>query len=225
MAVPKRRPLSTLVLSAVLGGALGVAGHTPAWADAVQLVGVAGDRALLVVNGQPPRFVRVGERLGRIQVVAVSGQDARLQVDGKPLSLRVGETPAQVGAAGAGAAGNRVVLMADPQGHFQAQGSINGRTVTFLVDTGATWVVMGQTDAARIGLQAALAKPVQVHTANGKVQGLQFQLQRVKLGEAEVSDVTAVVLPHAMPVVLLGNSFLTRFQMQRINDQLTLERR
>jgi aspartyl protease family protein len=47
----------------------------------------------------------------------------------------------------------------------------------------------------------------------------------VRLGDAEVSDVTAVILPQQMPYVLLGNSFLTRFQMQRDNDQMTLQRR
>jgi aspartyl protease family protein len=45
------------------------------------------------------------------------------------------------------------------------------------------------------------------------------------VGEAQVYDVPAIVLPQSMPFVLLGNSFLTRFQMQRNNDQMTLERR
>ncbi len=212
-----------VAITAALAGGLWAA--APAWADAVQLVGISGDRALLVAGGQPPRFVRVGESLGGIRLVAVQGQEARLLVDGRPLVLRVGETPVQVGQNASASGADRVVLTADSQGHFHAQGSINGGTVTFLVDTGATWVVLGQPDAARLGLQAAQARPVRVNTANGAVQGLQFQLQKVRLGDAEVGDVTAVVLPHAMPFVLLGNSFLTRFQMKRINDQLTLERR
>jgi aspartyl protease family protein len=47
----------------------------------------------------------------------------------------------------------------------------------------------------------------------------------VRVGEATVYSVPAVVLPQPMPFVLLGNSFLSRFQMKRQNDQLTLERR
>jgi aspartyl protease family protein len=47
----------------------------------------------------------------------------------------------------------------------------------------------------------------------------------VKVGDVMVRNVEAVVTPQSMPYVLLGNSFLTRFQMQRSNDQLTLDRR
>lgn len=64
-----------------------------------------------------------------------------------------------------------------------------------------------------------------MQTANGTVVGHQLKLQRVRLGDAEINDVAAVVLPQAMPYVLLGNSFLNRFQMQRDNDQMTLQRR
>jgi aspartyl protease family protein len=47
----------------------------------------------------------------------------------------------------------------------------------------------------------------------------------VRIGDVEVYDVDAAVLPASMPHILLGNSFLTRFQMTRHNDQLVLERR
>jgi aspartyl protease family protein len=53
----------------------------------------------------------------------------------------------------------------------------------------------------------------------------QVKLSSVRVGEVEVYDVDASVLPLAMPTVLLGNSFLTRFQMTRQNDQMVLERR
>jgi len=64
-----------------------------------------------------------------------------------------------------------------------------------------------------------------VSTANGAVAGYGVQLDSVRVGEAVVYGVPAVVLPQPMPYVLLGNSFLSRFQMKRQNDQLTLERR
>ena len=55
--------------------------------------------------------------------------------------------------------------------------------------------------------------------------GYRVVLSSVRVGEVQVFEVSAIVLPQAMPYILLGNSFLTRFQMQRNNDQLTLERR
>ena len=64
-----------------------------------------------------------------------------------------------------------------------------------------------------------------VSTANGNAIGYQIQLDSVRVGDVQVYGVDAIVMPQSMPYVLLGNSFLTRFQMQRTNDQLVLEKR
>ena len=52
-----------------------------------------------------------------------------------------------------------------------------------------------------------------------------MQLDSVRIGDVEIYGVDAVVVPDGMPYVLLGNSFLSRFQMRRDNDQMVLERR
>lgn len=104
-------------------------------------------------------------------------------------------------------------------------GQINGRQVQFMVDTGATQVVLSESDAKRINLKYEQGRKVNVSTANGGVVGHQVRLDSVRVGEAQVYDVTAIVLPQPMAFVLLGNSFLSRFQMQRTNDQLTLDKR
>jgi aspartyl protease family protein len=195
-------------------------------AQSVNLAGVAGDKALLVVDGATPKFVAAGQSHAGVKLLQVAGNEARVEVNGQTLLLRLGETPAHVTTApSARPGGNRVVLTADSQGHFQSLGSINGQTVNFLVDTGATWVILGQAEAQRIGLKAQQGTRVRVNTANGTVDGHEHRLDRVRLGDAEVRDVKAVVLPQPMPFVLLGNSFLTRFQMVRVNDQMTLERK
>jgi aspartyl protease family protein len=62
-------------------------------------------------------------------------------------------------------------------------------------------------------------------TANGITMGFRVKLSSVRVGDVEVYDVDAVVTPQAMPYMLLGNSFLTRFQMIRENDQMTLTKR
>ena len=61
--------------------------------------------------------------------------------------------------------------------------------------------------------------------ANGAVPVHRVSLNVVRVGEVEVSNVEAIVMPAQMPYVLLGNSFLSRFQMRRDNDVLRLERR
>jgi aspartyl protease family protein len=66
---------------------------------------------------------------------------------------------------------------------------------------------------------------VRLQTANGVSQGWLVRLASVRLGDVEVYDVDAVVGTQSMPYVLLGNSFLSRFQMRRDNEQMVLERR
>jgi aspartyl protease family protein len=62
-------------------------------------------------------------------------------------------------------------------------------------------------------------------TANGMTEGYRVKLGSVRIGEVEVLDVDGVVIPQPMPFMLLGNSFLTRFQMTRDADQMTLVKR
>ena len=201
--------------------------HVGAQTHAVQLAGISGSKALLVVDGQAPKFMAVGDTHAGVRLLEVTPAGAKVSVNGQQIALVLGESPVSVGARAGGvtANGQRVVLTADSRGHFMSAGSINGKSVQFMVDTGATTVALSQADAQRLGLKTDGAQRVGMHTANGTVVGHQLKLQRVRLGDVEVSDVTAVILPQQMPYVLLGNSFLNRFQMQRDNDQMTLQRR
>ena len=119
--------------------------------------------------------------------------------------------------------GREIVITAGPGGHFTTAGLVNGRPVRFMVDTGATLVALGRDDAQRLGLDLAAARPLLMQTANGAVQGHLVTLSSVRVGDVELSNVGAVVLPMAMPVLLLGNSFLARLQMRRDNDVMRLE--
>ena len=110
-------------------------------------------------------------------------------------------------------------------GHFMSAGKINGREVNFMVDTGATMVALAVADAERIGLNYKSGQAMQANTANGVSQAWHVKLGSVRIGDVEVRDVDAAVVPQGMPFVLLGNSFLNRFKMQRDAGQMTLERR
>ena len=117
------------------------------------------------------------------------------------------------------------MLAGDSRGHFVSQGQINGRAMQFMVDTGATTVAIGQPDAERMGLNYKKGQPVRMSTANGVTQGWRLRLDTVRIGDVQVYGIDAVVTPQPMPYVLLGNSFLTGFQMTRHNDQMVLEKR
>lgn len=215
-----------LALSMVLLGlTLGQAQAQQTEQAQVSIAGVLGSRALLIVNGAPPRSVGIGETHMGVKVMAVARDQATLEIAGQRLTMRLGDAPSSVGAGAQPANASRIVLTAESGGHFMANGSINGKVARFMVDTGATSVTLGLPDAKRIGLNLDSAPPVRLNTANGVVQGWRLKLDSVRVGEALIYSVDAVVLPEPMPFVLLGNSFLSRFQMQRTNDQLTLDRR
>ncbi|MFO1245089.1 MAG: TIGR02281 family clan AA aspartic protease [Ramlibacter sp.] len=213
-------------MQALLALLLAVALSGPALAQTVALQGMLGNRALLIVDGATPKAVPPGESHQGVRVVSTSGDEAVLEINGKRHTLRVGDAPASVGGRGGGGPrGSRIVLTAGTGGHFMTLGAINGRTVQFMVDTGATMVAMGAADADRMGLNYRSGQQGQLSTANGVVAAWKVRLDSVRIGDVEVHGVDAVVAPHAMPYILLGNSFLTRFQMRRDNDQLVLERR
>jgi aspartyl protease family protein len=94
-----------------------------------------------------------------------------------------------------------------------------------MVDTGATSIALSRADAERIGLDWKSGRPMVSSTANGLVQVHGLTLSAVRVGEVTISNVAAVVVPAPMPHVLLGNSFLSRFQMRRDNDVMRLELR
>ena len=209
----------TLRLAAAL---LAATGLPAAYAQSVALAGILGGKALLVVDGSAPRSVAPGGSHMGVRVVSVGRDGVVLEVAGAQRAIQLGESPVSIGGS---AAGQRIVLKADARGHFINSGFINGRVMQYMVDTGATTVAIGRPDAQRMGLKFEQGQPVMMNTANGTAQGWRMRLESVRVGDVELRSVDAIVTAEAMPYVLLGNSFLTRFQMQRNNDQLTLEKR
>ena len=200
-----------------------------AWAQTVTLNGSMGSRqALLVIDGVP-RVVAVGAAVQGVRLVSLSETQAEVEVGGRRQLLVAGASPVRVGAADAAASGGvgatEIVLTAGSGGHFTTAGQINGKAVTFLVDTGATAIAMGQSDADRLGVNYRDAPRGFAGTANGRVPISLVTLSSVRVGEVEIANVQAVVMPMSMEHVLLGNSFLTRFQMKRDNDVMRLTKR
>jgi aspartyl protease family protein len=203
--------------------ALSLACVMGAQAQSVALAGRMGDRALLVVNGMP-YTVAVGSAGGGVKLLRWLGEDAEVDIANSRVRLRLGGTPAQLGA-GPVVPAREIVMAAGQGGHFTPEGTINGRSVRFMVDTGATLVAIGQDEAARLGLDLSNASKGISHTANGPVTVQIVILDRIRVGSVEITNVGAAIVPQALPFVLLGNSFLSRFQMRRDNDvmQLTLK--
>lgn len=195
-----------------------------ATAQSVAYNGRLGDKAVLVVDGVP-RTLAVGASVGKVRLVGVDAEAAVVEIDGRRATLPLGAAQANLGGADSPGGGTRIVLTADGAGHFVTPGTINGRTTSFLVDTGATSVALGRAEAERLGIDWKRGQRGLTATANGTVEAHRVTIGALRVGDVTVYEVAAVVLPLPMPHVLLGNSYLTRFQMKRENTQLTLDRR
>jgi aspartyl protease family protein len=210
--------MATLALCAATWG-------TQAQAQAVNLSGMLGNKALLVIDDSEPKVLAPGESFRGVRVVSTQGQSAVIDIAGQRQTLRIGSDPISVGQPVAAPTGDRIVLSADSDGHFVTQGLLNAKPVQFMIDTGATTIGVSVSDANRIGLKYRHGQAVQVATANGVVPGWKIRLSSVRMNDVEVREIDAVVTPIAMPFVLLGNSFLARFQMTRNNEQMVLQKR
>ncbi len=129
------------------------------------------------------------------------------------------------GAQGADPAAEPASVRKAADGHFWAEGVVNGTQVRFLVDTGASSVALTQTDAQRLGLDpAGLVYQTPVHTANGDAMAARVKLASVSVAGAGVTEVDAVVVNHGLPISLLGMSYLGRLsRFVATRDQLILQ--
>lgn len=224
MTAPTTRPLPRLRAAAVttVCAALWLAPWA-AQAQSVALAGMLGSKALLVVDANAPRAVGVGDEYKGVKVIATTADEATIEVKGARRTVRLGEAPVSVGSRNGGA--RRITILADSRGHFVNSGTINGQAMQYMVDTGASTIAIGRADADRMGLKYQSGQPVRVNTANGVAQGWRMKIDSVRIGEVEVFGIEAIITSQSMPYVLLGNSFLSEFQMTRNNEQMVLEKR
>jgi aspartyl protease family protein len=112
------------------------------------------------------------------------------------------------------------VVEAGPEGHFVIEAAVNGVPVTFLVDTGASEIVLTLADARRLGLDSRrLEFSQRFRTANGEVQGAPVRLRELRVGQFSLYDLDASVNSAPLPVSLLGMSFLDRLHGYRVEDR------
>ena len=114
-----------------------------------------------------------------------------------------------------------IILESSSYGHYIATGKINNQKVTFLVDTGASYVSIPERVANKIGLKKGA--PLLVNTANGTITVYATTLDEVSIGEIKLHDIKADINPHMEGnEVLLGMSFLRDLSVSHKGDQLTI---
>ncbi|RBI71186.1 TIGR02281 family clan AA aspartic protease [Roseovarius sp. TE539] len=122
--------------------------------------------------------------------------------------------------------GNRIELPRAPDGHYYLTAQVNGTPVDFVIDTGATQIVLTQDDARAAGIDPdRLAFVGRAYTANGEVRTAPVRLESITIGPIRDTGVRAVVNEGELEQSLLGMTYLQRFSSVEIaNGQLVLTR-
>ena len=121
-------------------------------------------------------------------------------------------------------ASRALTIRASAGGHFMIEADVDGTDIRFMVDTGATEVVLTPEDAARIGFDLrARHFTGQFNTAGGVVRAAPVTLRRLRIGQLVLRDVEAWVNEAPLFVSLLGMSFLKRLDGYEVQgNQLIL---
>jgi len=119
---------------------------------------------------------------------------------------------------------NKVTLIRDSNGGgYWAKGRINGKNVTFLIDTGASYVVMNNVQAKALKIKRGKTK-LQISTATKTETAYQVILDTVSVGDIKLQNIPAIITEHEHPPYpLLGMSFLSHVEINQENEQMTLE--
>ena len=190
----------------------------------VKVVGLFPGKAVVVINGSQPRTISVGQKQPEgVTLLSTASNNAVLDIEGKRQTLDLGEHFAAPGSGGN--AGNTLKLSSDTLGHFWTVGQINGRSVRFLVDTGASSVALPASAARNMGIDFTKGQRGVSKTAGGDVTVWRISLDAVTIGEMTLYGIDASVFESGLDVALLGMSFLNRLEMRRDGTHMTLTKR
>ena len=191
----------------------------------INVVGLFSGSAVLMINGSGPQTLRAGQTVNGVKLVSADSTSATLLVEGKRKVLGMGQA-ASIGGAPSAENNAPVKLFADSRGHFFGNMSVNGVSLKYLVDTGASAVSMNSADAKFAKIDYLKGQKEQSSTANGLTDVYVIKLNTLKLGAITLNNVECVVHEGGFPTeVLLGMSALNRLDMTRDSSVMTLKKK
>jgi aspartyl protease family protein len=190
----------------------------------VSVVGLFSGKAVLVINGGKPRTLAAGQTSPEgVKLLSADSGKAVLEVEGKRKELGMGQG---VSVAGSASSEQMATLYATQAGHFVGEAFINEKPVKFLLDTGATSIVINADEARRLGLDYQSGQVGVAQTAAGVVKAYRVSLNTVRIGGITMHQVEGAVLEgDSPPLVLLGMSALNRMEMKRDGIAMTLTKK
>ncbi|MDZ7663425.1 retropepsin-like aspartic protease family protein [Thiohalophilus sp.] len=200
-----------------------LAGSLLAHAADLQIQGLFRDMAILEVDGVQ-YTLRPGDTTPQgIKLIRADSEQAVLEIDGRQETYQLGS---EISTAYSRPEMAEAVIYRRQDMYF-GSGSINNQSVSFIVDTGASAISMNEAQARRLGIDfRVVGDPIHVSTANGLARAYKVNLDRVKVGDIQLHNVTGIVHEGGSPrIILLGMSFLGQLEMQRDGERLVLKKK
>jgi aspartyl protease family protein len=190
----------------------------------IEVQALFGGRAIVMIDGQR-RTLSAGETSPEgVKLIKADSKQAVLEFDGITKAYQPGGA---ISLSYAKPEHHEEKIYADDRGMFHSVGTINGRTVRFLVDTGATTVAMNKSQARQLGVDYRMkGERIVVSTASENVKGYRVRLKSVSLGRIKQKDVEAMVIDGDHPgPILLGMSFLGNLKVDKSGGVMSIRQR
>jgi aspartyl protease family protein len=209
----------------ILAGLALVLAHAPASAADINVIALTAGKAVVAINNGKPQTMTAGQVSPEgVKLVSATSDAAIFEVAGRRQTLAMGHS---ISMGGDATGPQRATLIADSAGHFVTTVEINGISMRFIVDTGASLVTLSSDDAKRAGISYLAGQKATLQTANGAIPAYRVKLDRVRLADITLHNVDGVVVVGKVmgDIGLLGLSFLNRLEMKRDGQTMTLVRR
>jgi aspartyl protease family protein len=195
------------------------------WSDTLNIVvvGLFNNQALLTINEQQ-RLLKVGKTSPEgVKLISATSQSAIIEVAGIQKKYLLGS---RIGGQITGPVEQAQVSIWPNNGMYLTAGSVNGYSVDFLIDTGASAIALNAATAQRLGLEYLNAPASMVQTASGIEKAYRINLDEVQIGEIKLHNVGAMVLDGPHPKrALLGMTFLGQVEISRADQRMDLKKK
>jgi len=190
--------------------------------EKIEVQGLFANKAVLSIDGKR-HILAVGETSPEgVKVISATSRGAVLEVDGRQKQYNMGST--SISTTYTARKTQKETIYKNSAGMYMTYGSINGRSVHFLVDTGASAVSMNSDQAKQLGIdyeKTGIASGVS--TASGYVKAFRVKLKSVSVGDITQRNVEAFVIDGNHPgPILLGMTFLGRLSVEHSGNAMTL---
>ena len=190
----------------------------------VEVIALFENKAVLRINDEQILLSKGEISPQGIKLLEADANNAVIEIGGRQFTYGLGSTVFNAPAEEARVVAKEIYIYRDPDKLYRTIGSINGFTVTFLVDTGASSIVINAQQANRMGIKyKENGTPIRVRTASGEENAVSIKFNKVSINGITLRSIEGIVLEGPEPSTpLLGMSYLSRFEIQNSGNVIKL---